>query len=66
MKIRAYNTMKLENYTEYETDKIIGIGIDADEEDKEFIRNGATPMLNFRTTDGGHMGVPIEFLIDIR
>ena len=67
MIIRAFNTMVLEKYTEYKNVKeIIGLGIDADEDDKEFIRNGATPMLNFKTNDGGHRAIPIELLIDIR
>lgn len=68
MIIRAFNTIALEKYTEYRNVKeIIGLGIDADEDDKDLIRKeSCTPMLNFKTNDGGHRAIPIELLIDIR
>lgn len=67
MKIRVYNTMAFKNTSEYEADEIIGIGEDADREELDSIRDKEwTPMLNFKTTDGRYLSVPIQLLISIK
>ena len=64
MKIRVFNTMEMKNVTEYETKEILGID-EFDEDEKEIIKEGGKPMLNFVTNDGRNMSVPIELLISI-
>lgn len=65
MKIKAYATMEMKTITEYETDLIVGLGDDVDEETKDIIRNGGAPMLNFITKDKRNMAIPIQLLISI-
>lgn len=65
MKIKAYNTTKMETISEYETNEIIALGDDLTSSEKNEIKNGATPMLNFITTDNRNMAIPIQLLISI-
>lgn len=65
MKVHTYNTMELDKITVYEVEKIECIGFNVTEEEKDIIRNGGIPYLNFKTKEGSHMGVPVQLVIGI-
>lgn len=71
MKITAYRSNKYEAVTEYKTDKILGTlsPDEMDDEMREMLNNGSTPLLCFTTKDrvGAEMNIciPVQFIISI-